>query len=119
MLIPSYTAAALTGENGVDDPDAGRRKRLGREPEAARGPDKGSGTTRVPKTRAQLVSSSTGRSAGGWLLTVAWAERRGGGTFRPGAGSVVNRCGGGWSAVADAPSAPPKGGVTGSAFVVS
>ena len=32
-------------------------------------------------------------------------------TRRPppaGAGSVVNRCGGGWSAVADAPSAPAR-----------
>ena len=43
MLIPSYTAAALTGEMVWTIPDAGRRKRLGREPEAARGPDKGSG----------------------------------------------------------------------------
>ena len=40
-------------------------------------------TTRVPKTRAQLVSSSTGRRAVGWLLTAAWAERRGGRTVRP------------------------------------
>ena len=34
-------------------------------------------------------------------------------TRRPppaGAGSVVNRCGGGWSAVADAPSAPARPG---------
>ena len=40
-------------------------------------------TTRVPKTRAQLVSSSTGRRAVGWLLTAAWAERRGGRTVHP------------------------------------
>ena len=39
-----------------------------------------------------------------------WAERRGGRTVRPRAGSVVNRCGGGWSAVADAPSAPARAG---------
>ena len=43
MLIPSYTAAALTGEMVWTTPTLAGASALAAKPEAARGPDKGSG----------------------------------------------------------------------------
>ena len=43
MLIPSYTAAALTGGMVWTTPTLAGASAFGREPEAGRGPDKGSG----------------------------------------------------------------------------
>ena len=77
-------AARVASSSRRSSSHASRRRR-------ARAPEPGQGA------RVEIVSRSRGQ--------VLWQTRR-----RPpaGAGSVVNRCGGGWSAVADAPSAPGR-----------
>ena len=77
MLIPSYTAAALA--NGVDDPDAGRRKRLGREPEAGPVIRQGQSTRVTPTTRVP----KTTLTADAVMVPGRWVERRGGRAVRP------------------------------------
>ena len=54
-----------------------------------------------PRSPARAPASQSCRGA----AQVLWQTRR---PPPAGAGSVVNRCGGGWSAVADAPSAPAR-----------
>ena len=65
----------------------------------------------VQAARRVALALGRGGSPGlrGYRRTASARSNRHGRTHRPppaGAGSVVNRCGGGWSAVADAPSAP-------------
>ena len=70
------------------------------------------GVVAVERSERPATSPPPGLALGQpcWRRAVSSARRASTGrTHRPpcaGAGSVVNRCGGGWSAVADAPSAP-------------
>ena len=90
MLIPSYTAAALTSAMVWTTPTLAGASALAaslkRPEDPTRAVDEGDTDDASSEDGAQLVSSSTGRRAVGWLLTAAWAERRGGRTVRPSEG---------------------------------
>ena len=73
--------------------------------EAAERPGRGSPRRRRRRVRRRRGPRGCGSTTPAPPAVLRWQTRR---PPPAGAGSVVNRCGGGWSAVADAPSAPDR-----------